>query len=56
MSVSIRDGWSVEAALAAFDEHLRRARGVCAGTRRNYARFVGGFLEWTFALSPNRRG
>ncbi|MCA1681899.1 MAG: hypothetical protein LC700_01870, partial [Actinobacteria bacterium] len=34
--------------LAAFDEHLRRARGVCAGTRRNYARFVGAFLQVVF--------
>jgi integrase/recombinase XerD len=33
-----------EEVLAAFDEHLRRVRGVCAGTRRNYARFAGAFL------------
>lgn len=44
----VRVGWSVEAALAAFDEHLRRARGVCEGTRSNYARFVGAFLAVTF--------
>ncbi|WP_206474074.1 site-specific integrase [Dietzia sp. KRD202] len=31
--------------LAAFDEHLRRTRGLCAGTRRNYILHVGGFLE-----------
>lgn len=41
-------GWTTEAALAAFDDHLLRARGVCAGTRVNYARFVGEFLEETF--------
>ena len=34
-----------EELLAAFDEHLRRTRGVCAGTRRNYARFAGAFLQ-----------
>jgi integrase/recombinase XerD len=34
-----------EEMLAAFDEHLRRVRGVCAGTRRNYARFAGAFLQ-----------
>jgi integrase/recombinase XerD len=39
---------SREAALAAFDEHLRRNRGLCAGTRVNYCRFVGSFLEATF--------
>ena len=46
--MSVRVGWSVEEALADFDEHLRRTRGVCAGTRRNYARFAGGFLERMF--------
>jgi len=48
MSGSVRVGWSVEDALGAFDEHLRRARGVCAGTRRNYARFAGEFLRTKF--------
>ena len=37
-----------EEVLAAFDEHLRRVRGVCAGTRRNYARYVGEFLVTVF--------
>ncbi|MGH3936795.1 MAG: tyrosine-type recombinase/integrase [Pseudonocardiaceae bacterium] len=46
--MSVRDGWTVAVALAAFDEHLRRARGVCVGTRRNYARFVGAFLQAVF--------
>ena len=31
--------------LAAFDDHLRRVRGVCPEVRRTYARFAGGFLE-----------
>jgi integrase/recombinase XerD len=39
---------SREAALAAFDEHLRRNRGLCTGTRVNYCRFVGSFLGATF--------
>jgi integrase/recombinase XerD len=42
----------VEEVLAAFDEHLRRTRGVCAGTRRNYARFAGAFLQAVFAGGP----
>ncbi len=36
---------SVEALLAAFDEHLRRVRGVCPGARRNYQRCVRAFLD-----------
>jgi hypothetical protein len=35
------DRLTLEEVLAAFDEHLRRTRGVCAGTRRNYARYAG---------------
>ena len=38
-----RDRLTLEEVLAAFDEHLRRTRGVCAGTRRNYARFARAF-------------
>lgn len=38
------DRFTCDGVLAAFDEHLRRARGVCPGTRRNYARYVGEFL------------
>ena len=41
-----------EEVLAAFDEHLRRVRGVCAGTRRNYARFAGAFLQMAFPGGP----
>ncbi len=43
------DGWTTEAVLVAFDEHLRRTRGVCAGTRRNYGGFAQAFLETVFA-------
>ena len=34
--------------LAAFDEHLRRVRGVCPEARHNYSRFVREFLESVF--------
>lgn len=43
--MSVESGWTTHAALAAFDDHLRRARGVCAGTRVNYARWVRAFLD-----------
>lgn len=43
-----RDRLTLEEVLAAFDEHLRRVRGVCPGTRRNYARYVGEFLAAVF--------
>jgi hypothetical protein len=33
----------------AFDEYLRRTRGPCPGTRRNYAGHVGAFLEMVLA-------
>jgi integrase/recombinase XerD len=46
--MSVVDGWTVEEALGAFDEYLRRTRSVCAGTRRNYARYVGSFFESMF--------
>ncbi len=46
------DRLTQEEVLAAFDEHLRRTRGVCAGTRRNYARFVRAFLVTVFAGGP----
>jgi Phage integrase, N-terminal SAM-like domain len=38
------DRWTVEALLGAFDEDLRRTRGVCEGTRGNYTRHVRAFL------------
>jgi len=47
-----RDRLTLEGVLAAFDEHLRRTRGVCPGTRRNYARFAGAFLQTVFADGP----
>ncbi len=50
--MTTRDRLTPEEALAAFDEHLRRTRGVCAGTRRNYARFAGAFLQAVFAGGP----
>ncbi len=46
--MSVDSAWTKEAALAAFDDHLRRARGVCAGTRANYTRWVRAFLEERF--------
>ena len=39
---------TVESLVAAFDEHVRRVRGVCLGTRRNYAGYVGQFLVTVF--------
>jgi integrase/recombinase XerD len=39
---------TLEDVLAAFDEHLRRTRGLCAGTRRNYTKYVGEFLVAVF--------
>ena len=42
------DRLPLEEVLAAFDEDLRRTRGVCPGTRRNYARYVGEFLMAVF--------
>jgi integrase/recombinase XerD len=39
------DRRAVEDVLAAFDVHLRRARGVCEGTRLNYGRYARAFLE-----------
>jgi site-specific recombinase XerD len=50
--MSVGSDWTTGAALAAFDDHLRRVRGVCDGTRVNYARFVRAFLEERF---PDRR-
>ena len=47
-----RDRLTLEGVLAGFDEHLRRTRGVCPGTRRNYARFVRAFLQTVFADGP----
>lgn len=43
-----RGRWTAELVLAAFDEHLRRTRGLCAGTRRNYERYAQAFLATVF--------
>ncbi len=48
------DPLTLEEVLAAFDEHLRRTRGACAGTRRNYARFVRAFLQTVSGDGPVR--
>jgi len=40
--------FTMEEVLATCDEHLRRVRGVCPGTRRNYAKYVGEFLMAVF--------
>jgi len=42
------DRSSVDGLLAGFDEHLRRTRGVCASTSRNYTKFVRAFLAGVF--------
>jgi site-specific recombinase XerD len=47
-----QDRLTLEETLAAFDEHLRRTRGLGAGTRRNYARFVRRFLVAVFDDGP----
>ena len=47
-----RGRWTAEHVLAAFDEHLRRTRGLCAGTRRNYERYAQAFLVTVFANGP----
>ena len=43
--MTARDRLTLEEVLSAFDEHLRRTRGVCAGGRRNYTRCAGAFSE-----------
>lgn len=43
------DRLAVEDVMAAFDEHLRRVRGVCAGTRGNYGKYVSQFLATVVA-------
>jgi integrase/recombinase XerD len=43
---------TTDAVLAAFDEHLRRTRGVCPEVRHNYARSVRAFLDAVFADGP----
>lgn len=50
--MATRDRLTLEEVLRAFDEYLRRVRGVSSGTRENYARFVGAFLRVIFADGP----
>jgi integrase/recombinase XerD len=52
LMTTTRDRWMAETLLAAFDEHLRRTRGVCAGTRANYVRSAGALLEAVFGSGP----
>jgi integrase/recombinase XerD len=47
--MATREGSTLDDVLADFDEYLRRVRGVCVGTRRNYTRYVGEFLVARFA-------
>jgi site-specific recombinase XerD len=50
MSTMVGNGrGAMDDALAAFDEYLVRVRGVCPGTRRNYALYVGMFLDAVIA-------
>jgi hypothetical protein len=39
---------TTDVVLAAFDDHLRRVRGVCPEVRRSYARVAREFLEGVF--------
>ncbi|HVQ48565.1 MAG TPA: site-specific integrase [Mycobacterium sp.] len=50
--MTIHDRWTAETLLVSFDEHLRRTRGVCAGTRGNYVKFTRVLLETVFADGP----
>lgn len=50
--MTTHDRLTPEEVLAAFDQHLRRVRGVCPGTRRNYGRYAGAFVEAVFADGP----
>jgi integrase/recombinase XerD len=52
LMATTRDRWEAGHVLAAFDEHLRRTRGLCAGTRRNYERYAQAFLARVFADGP----
>lgn len=49
--MSINTPNSIDAVLAAFDEHLRRTRGTCPEVRRSYARFARAFLASVFEES-----
>lgn len=46
--MSVQSPSTMSTVLAAFDEHLRRVRGVCPEVRHNYSRYVRQFLESAF--------
>jgi len=46
--VNIRGKTTLKAVLTAYDDHLHRTCGLCAGTRRGYRECVRRFLEATF--------
>lgn len=48
MAVDVHEGCTVAEAMDGFDEYLGRVVGVCAETRRNYARYVEGFASDAF--------
>jgi site-specific recombinase XerD len=50
--MAIQDPLTTDAVLAAFEEHLRRTRGVCPEVRQHYARFARQFLEAVSADDP----
>ena len=50
--MAIAGSSTTDAALAAFDDHLRRVRGVCPEVRRSYARVPRAFLEGVFGDGP----
>jgi len=49
--MTVHDLWTIDSVLAAFDEHLRRARGTCPEVRRTYTRFARAFLD-SVAATP----
>lgn len=50
--MAIAGSSTTDVALAAFDDHLRRVRGVCPEVRRSYGRVAGEFLEMVFGDGP----
>jgi hypothetical protein len=52
LMATTRGRWTGGQVLGAFEEHLRRSRGLCAGTRRNYGRYAHAFLQAVFVGGP----
>ena len=50
--MTIQSPLTTDAVLTAFDDHLRRVRGVCPDVRRNYGFYARGFLETVFGQDP----